>query len=79
MKLLDNGQISCRKNFTRHMFTSREKEVLELICQGYTNAQIAEELNVSFHTAKAHVAGILRKLEVKNRLMAAIKYVKSVS
>lgn len=57
------------------MFTDREKDVLELICKGYTNSQIAESLNISFHTAKAHVASILHKLNVKNRLLAAVKYI----
>lgn len=56
------------------MFTNREKDVLELLCKGYTNIEIGEKLNISFHTAKAHVASILRKLQAKNRLMAALKY-----
>lgn len=54
------------------MLTNREKEVLELIKYGYTNKEIAEELCVSTHTSKAHVAAILYKLNVKNRLQAAI-------
>ena len=57
-----------------YMFTNREKEVLELLCKGYTNIEIGENLNISSHTAKANVASILRKLQVKNRLMAALKY-----
>ena len=56
------------------MFTNREKEVLELLCKGYTNIEIGETLNISSHTAKANVASILRKLQVKNRWMAALKY-----
>ncbi len=55
-------------------FTNREKEVLQLICLGYTNAQIAETLNISFYTAKAHVSAILQKMGVKRRLLAALKY-----
>ena len=61
------------------MFTDREKDVLELICRGYTNTEIAERLNISFHTAKAHVASILHKLNAKNRLLAAVKYMMSKS
>ena len=56
------------------MFTNREKDVLELLCKGYTNIEIGENLNISSHTAKANVASILRKLQAKNRLMAALKY-----
>ena len=54
-----------------YMFTNREKDVLELLCKGYTNIEIGENLNISSHTAKANVASILRKLQAKNRLMAA--------
>ena len=57
-----------------YMFTNREKDVLELLCKGYTNIEIGENLNISSHAAKANVASILRKLQVKNRLMAALKY-----
>ena len=57
-----------------YMFTNREKDVLELLCKGYTNIEIGENLNISSHTAIANVASILRKLQVKNRLMAALKY-----
>lgn len=57
-----------------YMFTNREKDVLELLCKGYINIEIGENLNISSHTAKANVASILRKLQVKNRLMAALKY-----
>ena len=56
------------------MFTNREKDILELLCKGYTNIEIGENLNISSHTAKANVASILRKLQVKKRLMAALKY-----
>ena len=57
-----------------YMFTNREKDILELLCKGYTNIEIGENLNISSHTAKANVASILRKLQVKKRLMAALKY-----
>ena len=53
--------------------TEREKEVLTLITKGKNNLQIANELCVSVHTAKAHVAKILQKLDVDDRVQAAIK------
>ena len=52
------------------MLTSREKEVLELIKEGYTNGEIAKMLCISAHTSKAHVAAILHKLNVSNRTEA---------
>lgn len=45
----------------------REQQTKELILKGYTNKEIATELIVSEHTAKAHVCNILYKLDVKNR------------
>jgi NarL family two-component system response regulator LiaR len=47
--------------------TPREHEVLELVTEGLTNAQIAERLVISRSTVKAHVSNILSKLGVANR------------
>lgn len=49
------------------MLTPREKEVLKLVCEGYNNTEIAKILNISRHTAKAHVTSIIKKLNRKNR------------
>ena len=54
------------------MLTNREKEVLKLVECGYTNKEIAETLCVSIHTSNMHVTSILCKLNLKNRLQAAI-------
>lgn len=50
--------------------TEREKEVMELLCQGYSNPEIARILFVSSHTVKAHVCSIIYKLGAKNRTRA---------
>jgi NarL family two-component system response regulator LiaR len=47
--------------------TPREREVLGLLAEGLTNAQIAQRLAVSHATIKAHVSNILSKLGVSNR------------
>lgn len=56
--------------------TEREKEVLGLLVQGLSNTEISERLIVSTHTIKAHVANILSKLSVSDRVQAAVKAVK---
>ena len=56
--------------------TLREKEVLDLLVQGFSNTEIAERLIVSPHTAKAHVCNILEKLSVTDRVQAAVKATK---
>ena len=58
------------------IFTKRETEVLQLICLGHTNTQIAKILNISISTTKVHVASIFQKLGVKNRILAVVKYLK---
>jgi pimeloyl-ACP methyl ester carboxylesterase/DNA-binding CsgD family transcriptional regulator len=49
----------------------REREVLDHVSDGLTNAQIAARFNLSEHTIKRHVASILTKLELANRSAAA--------
>jgi len=48
-----------------------EIKVLYLLTQGLENEEIANIMNVSTHTIKAHIQSILRKLEAKNRTHAA--------
>lgn len=71
-----NAAGSNRETIIRQHFpplTRREKEVLFLISEGYTNAQIAEKLFISADTVNTHRKKLLAKLEVKNTAML-IKY-----
>jgi len=52
--------------------TEREEEVLVRVAQGLTNAEISEELFVSPSTAKTHVASLITKLGVRNRVEVAM-------
>lgn len=53
--------------------SEREHEVLKLLVAGKSNTLIAKELIVSVHTAKAHVCNILHKMQVTDRVQAAVK------
>jgi DNA-binding NarL/FixJ family response regulator len=47
--------------------TPREREVLQLIAEGYTNKQIAEILCIAIKTVQAHRANLMRKLDLHDR------------
>ena len=52
--------------FSENLITSREKEVLKLIAEGFTNDEIAAMLHISIRTADTHRTNLLTKLKVPN-------------
>lgn len=59
-----------------YQLTEREREVLKLMVDGNSNVDIGKELWISANTAKAHVASIMQKLLVNDRVQAAVKAVR---
>lgn len=53
--------------------SAREYEVLQLLTQGYSNAEIAENLFLSLSTIKTHVSNLFIKMDVKSRTQAIEK------
>jgi two-component system response regulator NreC len=53
--------------------TSREREVMQLVAEGYSSTRVARRLTISVRTAEAHRANVMRKLRLKNHT-ALIRY-----
>jgi DNA-binding NarL/FixJ family response regulator len=62
---------SMRRQVVRVAFTRRERQVLTLLRQGYSNQQMAQRLFLSESTIKSHLASAFRKLGVTSRIEAA--------
>jgi DNA-binding NarL/FixJ family response regulator len=59
------------RRLVRRPLSHREKEIMRLVVNGYTNRQIARELYVAESTVKTHLSSALRKLDVGSRAEAA--------
>jgi DNA-binding NarL/FixJ family response regulator len=74
---INAGAVSPKGKGNIPILTHREKEVLNLIAEGYTNHQIADKLFISPHTIDSHRKNLLNKFEVKNTaalINSAMKY-----
>jgi DNA-binding NarL/FixJ family response regulator len=69
---LADGGADSAKSGPLSVLTPRELDVLKLIAQGLTNAEIAEELFISETTVKTHVGNIFAKLNLRDRVQAVI-------
>ncbi len=70
--LLDNREINGSEKKPGSMLTTRETEILVMLASGVSNSQIASGLGISPHTVKTHIYNIYSKINVPNRLQAAL-------
>ena len=56
------------------LLTSRERQVVELLCQGYDNSTIAGHLGISVETVRFFLKRVYSKLAVNSRTQAVIKF-----
>jgi DNA-binding NarL/FixJ family response regulator len=53
--------------------TAREREILELVARGWSNQQIAAQLDLAIKTVRNHVSSIFTKIQVVDRSQAIVK------
>jgi DNA-binding CsgD family transcriptional regulator len=68
----NSGLFSQAGSARREHLTPRQLEVLALMCKGMPNKRIAQQLDISNGTVKAHVTSIFRTLNVRCRLQAVV-------
>jgi DNA-binding NarL/FixJ family response regulator len=76
-RLRSQGRSADAAETIRAELSDREVEVLKLIANGKDNAEIARELFISPKTVKNHISNILMKLQIENRIQAAVYAVRS--
>jgi DNA-binding CsgD family transcriptional regulator len=54
--------------------SKREKEVVELLKDGFSNKEIALRLNISHHTISAYLRSVYKKFRVENRTQAVLRF-----
>ena len=57
------------------VLSAREREILEMLSQGFVNKEIADKLSISYQTVKVHMKHIYEKLHVRSRTEALIKFI----
>ena len=65
------GVACCTNYLPKNCCSTREREIVALVAQGYKNKEMAEKMFISEQTVKNHLHNIIVKLGVKNRIEAA--------
>lgn len=73
MAAIRRGPSTSSDSYVAEALTAREREVLHLICGGYSNKEIADLLALAEGTVKNHVSNLLLKLDARDRTRAALK------
>jgi DNA-binding NarL/FixJ family response regulator len=72
-RLVKEALENAQHNSELNLLTSREREVFDMLTQGMTNKEIADELVITLNTVKRHLKAIFEKLGVHSRAAAIVK------
>jgi DNA-binding CsgD family transcriptional regulator len=75
--LLDEERWAYIQN--RYHMSPREIQVAKLVCRGFSNGDIAGELNIKNGTAKTHLRNIYRRIRVKNKIAMLLKFIEQAN
>ena len=71
-----SGDLLRQRQIDSPHLTSRQKQVLNMLVEGRSNKEIAVLMGIEVRTVKAHIAGLLRKMGVRNRIALSIQAIK---
>ncbi|MCH3914231.1 MAG: LuxR C-terminal-related transcriptional regulator [Acidaminococcaceae bacterium] len=75
-KTAQNATLLNPEPITDDRLSTREQEVVGLLCKGFTNKQIAESMVISEKTVKTHISNILNKMSMRDRMQVVLYFLK---
>lgn len=72
----DDKWLHIQKSYT---MTERELQIARLVCRGFSNQQVADELKIQEGTVKTHMRNIYRKTWVNNKIAMLLRFVEAVN
>jgi DNA-binding NarL/FixJ family response regulator len=92
LRVISDGQIWLDNKYLKHLLngmdkvspkgislTSKEKDIIYLVCEGLSNKEIADKLNISEQTVKAHLHKIFRKFNISSRTQLINIFLESIN
>jgi DNA-binding NarL/FixJ family response regulator len=73
-KVVQSFRKPASKKLTEEPLTERENEILVLLAQGFTYQEIGQQLFISRDTVHSHIRSIYRKMQVRSRTEAVVKF-----
>ena len=62
----------------RYKISVRELEISMLVCRGYSNKEIANDLQIVLGTVKSHIRNVYRKVHIKNKISLLLRFMDDI-